>query len=1740
MPLFVDHAGMNTLVSQELDTEANLMSLKKRSGNPSRSLRVAGDEASYSLFLYHTNVPTSGGISFSFWINLDDIPSNTTARFVYSSPSSGQSLLLTNNMFKVVFTDTSDVYKEWFFALNVSDLIDQWSHIWIGWDMDWNNDPVCYVNNQEKTLLTTSAGSPTGDLKSSTYSSIGQAHYNIQPNYRLEGRIQAFGIWGSFDENDVEVLYANGFLNYSVFPNESSIVDFWLLGDEDILRSFEVGDVPFKTFKSVAGGKTEIRTNTQKESITIANGAPLSPKSSGFVSDISEGKSLAGLSTHRNGPYGFSTWNQLRASHNPLTRYQIKNSELSFVTSPGPLRNVGGSENILVRDRHSKLYNFDEPFVTERHYPIVWNVGRHFKNPRSNKMELQKLSILSSFGNTLTSFSNDETDRLLKFDPKEEDTDYAEIIDLYLNGGMESEYSPLTYWEFMQYREVVFPKQKNQFRFDTRSRPTYESFYNKIRKNRNKFFLTSSTGFSPAVDFGSSSVELVQSTWDLDEEEFFLTREYTGDINSINWQPTTLATHEAPNTRYASYAGRFGEGYLMSTLNQYVEHFRVMQGYIQSSFSGLTDSEIEILKREINRTSHPGPLYMRRICLNSTQSVSNPSGMLIPETASAGNSDVHLYQGGALWEAGRTRQVKVSRGVYLTSPKDPSYDTYSDYALEIQKKGKNYAIVPEFRMSEQFEDLYEAVDLFEQDIFEVTGGISGSEDSSKTQFYETYSNSEFMRNFEIIQSDHEDFTNATILSLRCKAIKKFLPYKGFYPAQRTAQLAEKFYIDTKDNISVLNANQETFNDIEIGKQAAMVPLFAPGILFNTIKSGIAVDFPVLTSSVTTTVSSLQGSVSDHYIRNDNFDIRIPFEGIIVPKNYIKDENLIGMEPDKYGYLSASAVWDGQGSEIYSFMANNFMAEVPSFFLQGGNMSSIVSKKQSDIGILEAGKVYGMRIKMRRSMDSQRAQVHLYGATDSPYFTPQDIIRTGSNASRETFTMYSRPSAFGPPTLGSTTFSNSDVENMIFNEDRFKWSASSLIQDSHNGYNFPFTPPYYHGEAWCDIIITGSGDQLTLASLQQTASYRYTRYDYTHLLSEGHHINSRIGAQAVDNLNNNAMQLSASVIVDGLGRVGKRGRQGGTVTSQIIVDSGVNEDSRWIIQPKLETPMLNFSHINADDGLLTLPVYGSESVPRGMWHQYGRIPETKQGVFLEVGAIPRSWQTNVMGVTEPIRNLAEFLGFNNASTKLGKIAKKKTVSEAVVAVPFMKENGRRKFFRLDKTKVDMFKNGQVQELTNGKASAQIGRSVMLQLEKMRKFVFPPSMDFLNYDEVEPFAMYIFEFEHTFNQQDLADMWQNLPPDIGETMEISEVAITHPLLQKELMGPGGNNGNKTLDMPDKLQWMVFKVKQRAASNYFKKVVKSNSALNTDPDSSNSDTDEFGSSTPLQFNWPYDYFSLVEMVKIDAEVEIGNADFTNYTDNMPQWNAVQSTPAAVMDKLQERDNVLSDFTVVLDDATEPDVELTQDEVEEIVEVTETAQENAEIQNSAGSGLTEGSQLVAEIEMDMVASSMDDSTFIYETATGNGGMPAVGMVGQYASALTDFDSFRDMFLGGSGDYMEVDASEFGFDIEGSMKDFIGMIGQEAFDEFLQTGNMDILSKGSMDVTTTYVADTAMAGSTDGGQTYATQTGYVGADYVAEYSTYTDAGTATYNSTYTVAPMTTSEPINNSSFLTSLFTPYS
>ena len=125
------------------------------------------------------------------------------------------------------------------------------------------------------------------------------------------------------------------------------------------------------------------------------------------------------------------------------------------------------------------------------------------------------------------------------------------------------------------------------------------------------------------------------------------------------------------------------------------------------------------------------------------------------------------------------------------------------------------------------------------DLFQLTG--SSIADSSKADFFQVYSNSDFMRHFRVIKEDHKDVAVPTSIKIKAKAIKKFLPYEGFYPCQRTVQLAQRFHDSYHEHI--VEQNGDLSDDRSKGL-AIYVPLFAPGILFNTIKSGIACDYPV--------------------------------------------------------------------------------------------------------------------------------------------------------------------------------------------------------------------------------------------------------------------------------------------------------------------------------------------------------------------------------------------------------------------------------------------------------------------------------------------------------------------------------------------------------------------------------------------------------------------------------------------------------------------------------------------------------------------------------------------------------------------------------------------------------------------------------------------------------------------------------------------------------------------------------
>ena len=103
--------------------------------------------------------------------------------------------------------------------------------------------------------------------------------------------------------------------------------------------------------------------------------------------------------------------------------------------------------------------------MTSRYQPLDWLLGFssdderiiNAENPSQDNIE--RLILRNSYGNDINFFASQLDNRLgLEI---EEDEDYERISNFYLNGGLDADDSPASTFEFLKYRETVFPRETN-------------------------------------------------------------------------------------------------------------------------------------------------------------------------------------------------------------------------------------------------------------------------------------------------------------------------------------------------------------------------------------------------------------------------------------------------------------------------------------------------------------------------------------------------------------------------------------------------------------------------------------------------------------------------------------------------------------------------------------------------------------------------------------------------------------------------------------------------------------------------------------------------------------------------------------------------------------------------------------------------------------------------------------------------------------------------------------------------------------------------------------------------------------------------------------------------------------------------------------------------------------------------------------------------------------------------------
>jgi hypothetical protein len=1283
-----------------------------------------------------------------------------------------------------------------------------------------------------------------------------------------------------------------------------------------------------------------------------------------------------------NGPYQHPTWKQIRTGEHPVARRLRETNRISVLNPPPmvPVYISGAADPVnVVRGKSSTTFTdyVEQPFST-KYRPFVAAFEDNTDTPDPTNNAVARIS----YGNNITYFSNEGLNSKLNIQINtRENQAYAELQD-FIDKSELSVYAA--------YTERVFPSEKNVYQDIIRTRSEYktEDVWVSSRTNR-KFPVTNSQGYwdSGAMESRNDNA----SPWPLDAPMWYTQLTNSQGFNSI------YNGNSASKIRFAygfnmtgavtasELTGASPPGFSTTLQLPSGSIFTVVLNNIEPT-TGSGAGELQNTYTRFGQQGRVGSLS-NVVSTNATPGMSgtiHPGACYVMPVLEVGQTDL-ASPWGAGYPTFRGPDTRASLiGFHpwvapLQENIDP-YRPYDEYAELVRLAGKDHTIVPEYRISELMEDYLSSDGGVENflakldNLFSLTGAVTP--DSSDNKFYTIYSNTDFMNLFNVVDADltgqrstQERNIRRLGTTLEASALLSFLPYKGFYPAERSLKLANYFSKSMGSYQTGLNPLlQNNLNINGTGSEAGAInggvkfpvaspysvlsrvllePLFAPGILFNTIKSGIAVshfalrntssvpDLPIeatmkhasfvfaanvgivpkegyyeynfnssasvqsasiassslpclniahsgaaaigATSLYPECYRSIPGGVlpssPTEYGRRGYFLHKVPFEAIRRPQDYLSRKALEfaphGIEnPDTKlssvdtgwmydtGLVSSSLSnsfgnagplggagsiaagqpnylkirWEGNmSSKLYELAIDNFLCESVNFFQKG--LSNYLSREETEFRPVTKNHYYGMRVFLKRSVDENR---------------------------NPNFGMYSRATAFGAPVAVSGT-------------------AGVGITMAH------LTPPYYNGSAHVDLIWKAPySDRPALQDILSDCITEFRR-DIEVNVNVG-------GAGSLPTSTNPGGALSYNATVgsvnDSATGVGAEELQTGYEYNKMMITASVNifdkvatvpegttdQKVRWLIQSKFETPILNFydtpclPHPTSSIAESPINVTSSEAPfqIRGMWHQYGRIPTGSEGVVLGIQDLPIEYSSSFYSGSIKVDSLREVVGFGlPVPRKVGQLKETKNIREAVVVVPFWAIENDRRFARL------LPERWMVRAREFAEKRRSQGRDWSFkfwdamadrydrQTDLLSRYVFPPTLDFLTND-VRPIFFDAFEFDHTLSQKDLQNIWQNLPPLSNQKFEKQTAAIE--------VGEYFTNRFFT-SRQQNLQWMVFKVKQRAAKDYD---IFSKQGLTKETPLIEPSLD-----TPYSFNWPYDYFSLVELVKIDETVKYLSKD-------------------------------------------------------------------------------------------------------------------------------------------------------------------------------------------------------------------------------------------------------------------------
>jgi hypothetical protein len=1228
-----------------------------------------------------------------------------------------------------------------------------------------------------------------------------------------------------------------------------------------------------------------------------------------YVSDLGTIVQEAGvfnaLMLQRSGPYQYSSWQQTRTGENAVARHQRKNNVISINEIPAKVFGFSSKGRPAIPLRGGKLRQFTEAPVVSKHKPIIHVLeSKNYSNLDLTEVDSERPQIDVGFkytyANNKAMFSNSELNFLLNLKSTSRQM-YDELVDLYIDPYTLEGETPVNSRSFknLLYTETIWPKAENTFLAKTRGRIQYtettgseSNGYDRGPNERRTFWRD-----KPADRIGTNA----------DLKNAMGIRQGISVAGGTDYVRHTGRTYQSGALSFWPLDGTRPNYLSLGQEDNFSKHYKYKEpnaanDYFGELFSPVFTSFVNAVKQYQASQETDLDLALQPIATSSLQYL-YPT--IVPQSGTS--FDGPFADGrfsGSAWYA------------HTKAEKNPWFDSYEDYSDDIRRIAKDYSVIPEFRISDHMEDYLSDPNGFMKD----TPGFLSLDGASITSsldsdFYKIYSYSDFLNHFEVIEEEHTDIASQKQITLRCKGIKKLLPYNGFYPVTRTVQLGTLFsqsigpYLTSSvaffhsQSAAGPNSNRNYMSESQLRMQCMLEPFFAPGILYNTIKSGIAVDYPIFSGSlpiaasgssvggeaqgfqpfrltIYQTGSATQPAAATSKVPNfvwtgsSDYMYRLPFESLIDLGEFPVDADVYMTHPIVQWLFSQGTLaeragnpnnprvrWVGQKDKKYPLAMNNFLAEVPNFFLEKKGFTTFYSETENKFKEMDKNKTYYMDVSLYKTDGFVMTE-----GTTKTKFVVSGALSNIDNARSvilsdkihpATRSVDRRGRIYGPNFIA---MSSSTSEN-AYHTDSGSWHTYT----ADPGYA-PYTPPYFYGKSKVTLSFKpydGSRKYFLDEIMSRiTASYTnaaFTSAGVTSSFSSSYGVNVKDSWEKTP-AGEQMMHISSSVNLFGktFGKVVEYDADGEIKSVREPEDP--SSHGLWTIGTKFETPILNFPE-ETD--------YPQSIYNRGMWMGYGQLPSSSEGVFMSVDeSYPEIINNPKNAATGSLIDVCGFSGIRKGSgyrQKLGVVATEREISEAIVAVPIVVRSGKTKFFSVPREQInDALDISRTKKDRSIEETPEAGRSVRDMVRKMENYVFPPRMDFIRNTNVKPFAMYIFEFTHTLSRQDLADIWQNLMPEISTTAQEQEVVVSHPVANNEFFGEAGLSKN--------VRWMVFKVKKKAKDNYFE--VTEDSA---DDERFKFDLSIGGKTTEgmYSYNWPYDYFSLVELAKIDTTATLGKKE-------------------------------------------------------------------------------------------------------------------------------------------------------------------------------------------------------------------------------------------------------------------------